>query len=131
MDVDSDKLNASYLDYYKNVQNIIQFIKGFISDRDQYSYEDYRNFAKTTIQLIGDLVDDYMSGNVKLWKTSLLDDGLSVNSSDAAAIKERIIKISETLKSDFNENKQTGVDIFENLITYLDSISQVKIIHNE
>nr|WUR10724.1 hp [Calliteara abietis nucleopolyhedrovirus] len=62
-----DKLNTSYLDYYKSVQKIVKYIKDVVQKKEQYTYKEHKAFAETIIKLIGDLVDDYMSGQFSLW----------------------------------------------------------------
>ncbi|QHB21808.1 ldl35 [Artaxa digramma nucleopolyhedrovirus] len=94
------KLDASYLDYIKAVQNLIKFVAGFIKNKDQYVYEDYKVFADTLIDLIKNLVDDYMSNDkFKLWA--------SENSSSRGAIikhVDRLNEIKQELKFSLNND---------------------------
>ncbi|UJZ88980.1 hypothetical protein QKV36_gp032 [Erannis ankeraria nucleopolyhedrovirus] len=95
-------LEAGYLDYYTAVQHIIKFIKGFVGDKGQYSYQDYKQFADTVVKLIGDLVDDYMSGSFKLWSAA-----------ESAETTRLLINVRDEIVNDLNEEKFTDLNTFK------------------
>ena len=96
------QLEAGYLDYYTAAQHIIKFIKGFIGDKGQYSYQDYRKFADTVVKLIGDLVDDYMSGSFKLWSTV-----------ETAETTRFLIGVRDEIVNDLKDEKFTDLNTFK------------------
>nr|QYF10649.1 hypothetical protein [Buzura suppressaria nucleopolyhedrovirus] len=113
-----DVLEASYLDYYASVQEIIKFIKGMVKNRDQYTYNDYKKFADTLIKLIGDLVDDYMSGSFTLW---------AADKSVPIRISDRLTEICQRLEIDTPQNQIVDQYLLDDLIKVLESSIQKKL----
>ncbi|ABY65843.1 hypothetical protein [Orgyia leucostigma nucleopolyhedrovirus] len=110
-----DKLEASYLDYYKAAQSIIKFVKGFIKNKEQYSYADYKRFAETTVKLVGDLIDDYMAGGFDLWSTSEL----------TTKTTNQLNIISNKIRDDLRDTDekvqlQSNLDVYNDLIQTLE-----------
>lgn len=63
-DLKKEFLSVNYLNYFDSVKQIVGFVSGFVKQRDQFSYKDYRKFASTVANLVGNLVDDYMAGDL-------------------------------------------------------------------
>ncbi|QWO71663.1 hypothetical protein [Orgyia pseudotsugata single capsid nuclopolyhedrovirus] len=110
-------LEAGYLEYYKAVQKIIGFVKGFVQNRDQYSYTDYKQFADTTVKLIGDLIDDYMAGNFKLWSI----EPTFVNTKNLLSEISHKIAVDSQQKHDDSSSDAQQLNLYNDLIVILES----------
>ncbi|AWW14478.1 hypothetical protein KM620_gp118 [Hyposidra talaca nucleopolyhedrovirus] len=109
---ETELLEAGYLEYYASVQEIIKFIKGMIKDREQYTYPDYKRFADTLVKLIGNLVDDYMTGSFTLWAS---DRSVHIRTSD------RLTEICQRLEIETPQNQTVDQHLLDDLIKVLES----------
>ncbi|AIU41346.1 orf107 [Sucra jujuba nucleopolyhedrovirus] len=114
-DVSSSALEAGYLEYYAAVQQIIKFVKGFVKDKDQYTYVDYKEFATTLIKLLGDLVDDYMSGNFNLFATA----SNSTTATPSVETADKLTEMCHKLEVDLAETKSIDFDTLNKLVELL------------
>ncbi|ACO53589.1 ldl35 [Euproctis pseudoconspersa nucleopolyhedrovirus] len=108
-------LQATYLDYIKAAQKIIKFVVGFVKNKDRYVYEDYKIFIDTLVDLIKNLVDDYMTSDAgfKLWAL-LGDDG-----DTGVSVVDRLIDINQEIKNSNANDQIVEKSTFDALVRVL------------
>ncbi|AKN80677.1 hypothetical protein [Perigonia lusca single nucleopolyhedrovirus] len=121
-------ISATYVNYYQNVKKLIVFIKGYFDDETSKTYtkKEYHDFIKTIIVLLGDIVDDVIANDYKLWRVSLASPSCSVNDEKDVykfnkSIVDDLISIRDELKDDFDHHDNT-IELIQDLSVYLESL---------
>ncbi|QYC92756.1 Hypothetical protein Trvi_ORF126 [Trabala vishnou gigantina nucleopolyhedrovirus] len=111
IDEKENNLNVGYLDYYNSLKYIVNFVKGYVDNKNNYEYKDYKIFANTVVKLIGNLIDDYMSDDFKLWSGA--EKTAKINDFDI------LTEINKKIEFDLQHDQQTDTDVYKNLINIL------------
>lgn len=120
-DVKNKLQSHSYLDYFESIQYIIRFVKGFVSNKDDYNYENYKEFAHTVIKLLSNIIDDYMEGNIKLWRSKC------ENNEKLTQYIETLRRIRSRINNAVATDTLTQCDVvYDDLLNFLETHTTVQ-----